>query len=81
MLNYVAGLLLTYLIFDSALVLARHVDAPGAGVPAGQADARGADWPTLRLVVVVPLGFLIGIGAAVVLWVLYSRRASASRSA
>ena len=40
MLNYVAALVLNYLIFDSPVVLARHVDAGGAGVPAGQDAAR-----------------------------------------
>ena len=39
MLNYVAGQLLTYLIFDSASLLARRLDGAGAVVPAGEADA------------------------------------------
>jgi simple sugar transport system permease protein len=32
-----------------------------------------AEWPSFGSSVVVPLGFLIGIGAAVTLWALYSR--------
>jgi simple sugar transport system permease protein len=32
-----------------------------------------AEWPTFGSSVVVPLGFLIGIAAAVVAWILYSR--------
>ena len=32
-----------------------------------------SDWPTFGSSLVVPLGFLLGIGAAVVLWALYSR--------
>ncbi len=42
MLNYVAALVLNYLIFDS-LSYWRDTSATGAGVPAGQAAARGGD--------------------------------------
>ena len=40
MLNYVGALVINYLIFDSRVVLARHVEPDGEGVPAGQDAAR-----------------------------------------
>jgi ABC-type uncharacterized transport system permease subunit len=73
MLNYVAGLILTYLIFDSHSYW-RDTTSPSAAVfPVGKSLPDGASWPTVGSSVVVPLGFLIGIGAAILLWVLYSR--------
>ena len=39
MLNYVGALVVNYLIFDSRVVLARHVEPDGEGVPAGQEPA------------------------------------------
>ena len=74
MLNYVAGLLLTYLIFDSSSYWRDTSTLAGPLVPAGEADARGV--PTGRRSarpVVVPLGFLVGLAVALALWVLYSR--------
>ena len=50
MLNYVAGLPPHVPDLRQRVVLARHVDAPGAGVPAGEADARGVQLADLRLV-------------------------------
>jgi ABC-type uncharacterized transport system permease subunit len=74
MLNYVAGLLLTYLIIDSRSYW-RDLDTfEGQTFPLGKSIPDGANWPTATLGdVVVPLGFGIGIVVAVVLWGLYSR--------
>ena len=65
MLNYVAGLPAHVPHLRQLVLLARHVDAPGAGVPAGEADARGrrSGRRSARRVV-VPLGFLVGLAAA-----------------
>ena len=40
MLNYVGALVINYLIFDSAVVLARHVEPDREGLPAGEEPAR-----------------------------------------
>ena len=73
MLNYVAGLLLTYLIFDSASYWRDTSTLQARAFPQGKPMPIEADWPTYGTSLVVPLGFLLGIGAAVVLWALYSR--------
>ena len=73
MLNYVAGAAADVPHLRQRLVLARHLDAPGARVPQGKPMPIESDWPTFGSSLVVPLGFLLGIGAAVVLWALYSR--------
>ncbi len=73
MLNYVAGLFLTYLIFDSHSYW-RDTESPSAAVfPVGKTLPDEASWPTIGSSVIVPLGFLIGVAAAVGLWALYSR--------
>ena len=73
MLNYVAGLLLTYLIFDSSSYWRDTSSLQARAFPQGKPMPEGSDWPTFGSSVVVPVGFLIGILAAVALWVLYSR--------
>ncbi len=73
MLNYVAGYLLTYLIFDSSSYWRDTSTLQARAFPQGKPMPAGAEWPTFGSTVVVPLGFAIGLGAAVVLWVLYSR--------
>lgn len=73
MLNYVAGLILTYLIFDSHSYWRDSESASAAVFPVGKALSDAASWPTFGSSVVVPLGFLIGIGVAIGLWVLYAR--------
>ena len=73
MLNYVAGYLLTYLIFDSGSYW-RDVSSLQARVfPQGKPMPSGAEWSTFGSSVVVPLGFLIGLVVAAGVWVLYSR--------
>jgi simple sugar transport system permease protein len=73
MLNYVAGLFLTYLIFDSHSYWRDTTSASAAVFPVGKPLPDAAAWPTLGSDVVVPFGFLVGVAAATVLWVLYSR--------
>jgi simple sugar transport system permease protein len=73
MLNYVAGLLLTYLIYDSASYWRDTSTLQARAFPQGKPMPEAAEWPSFGSDVVVPLGFAIGIGVAVVLWALYSR--------
>ncbi|MFN8224573.1 MAG: ABC transporter permease [Gaiellales bacterium] len=73
MLNYVAGLVINYLIFDSQSYW-RDDSATGQLFPQGKQLPEGATWSTLRLGSIdVPLGFLIACAVAVLAWVLYSR--------
>ena len=73
MLNYVAGYLLTYLIYDSASYWRDTSTLQARAFPQGKAISEDAYWPTFGTSVVVPLGFVIGIGVAVALWFLNSR--------
>ncbi len=73
MLNYVAGLLLTYLIYDSASYWRDTSTLQARAFPQGKPMPEAAQWPDFGTSIVVPLGFLIGIGVAFGLWVLYSR--------
>ena len=73
MLNYVAGLVLTYLIFDSKSYWRDTTSASAAVFPVGKELSDAASWPTFGTSVVVPFGFLVGIVAAIGLWALYSR--------
>ena len=70
MLNYVAGLLLTYLIFDSASPWRDVSTIEARSFP--QVDRRlptSQFWPTWSpRGVVVPFGFLLALGVAVGLW-------------
>ncbi len=73
MLNYVAALVLNYLIFDS-LSYWRDTSATGQVFPQGKALPDAATWPVSTLGSVgIPFGFLLAIAVAVVIWVLYSR--------
>jgi simple sugar transport system permease protein len=73
MLNYVAGLLLTYLIFDSHSYWRDTTSESAAVFPVGKAIPDAAFWPTYGSRVVVPLGFLVGVACAGLLWLLYTR--------
>jgi general nucleoside transport system permease protein len=73
MLNYVAGYLLTYLIFDSSSYWRDTSTIEARSFPQGKPMPTASDWPTYGTSVVVPLGFLVGLGAAAVLRSLYSR--------
>jgi ABC-type uncharacterized transport system permease subunit len=74
MLNYVVGVVLTYLIFHSHSYL-RDTSGFEANVfPQGKIlpdEASWASWTVNGLV--LPLGFLLAVGLAVFTWVLYTR--------
>ncbi len=73
MLNYVAGLVLNYLIFDS-LSYWRDTSPSGQVFPQGKPLPEAASWPALSLGPVdIPFGFLVATAGAVVIWVLYTR--------
>ncbi len=73
MLNYVAGFVLDYLIFDS-LSYWRDTSTPDARVfPQGKIFPDAASWPGAHLGLVVPLGFLVAAGIAAAVYVLYAR--------
>jgi simple sugar transport system permease protein len=74
MLNYVAALVLNYLIFDSESYW-RDTSSPTAKVfPQGKNLPAAANWPTTNVgQLVLPLGLLIGVAVAVLVWVLYTR--------
>jgi simple sugar transport system permease protein len=71
MLNYIGGLLMLYLIFDSDSYW-RDLTSPSAKVfPQGKQIDPSAYWPGfVNGELVTPLGLLVGIGAAVILFVL-----------
>ena len=76
MLNYVAGLLLTYLIFDSASPWRDVSTIQTRSFPQSIALKPSQFWPTVhRVGVVVPFGFLLALGVAVALWVLFRAHA------
>jgi general nucleoside transport system permease protein len=73
MLNYVALLVMNYLIFDS-LSYWRDTSATGRLFPQGKPLPDAATWPVSTLgSVAVPFGFFLAIAVAVVIWVLYTR--------
>ena len=72
MLNYVAGLLLTYLIFDSASPWRDLSTIQTRSFPQAIPLQPSQFWPTLKpFGVVVPFGFLLALGTGVVLYVLF----------
>jgi len=72
MLNYVAGLLITYLIFDSHSYWRELRTVTSRVFPQGKYVPEGANWPSFPTAgVTIPLGFLLGIAAAALLWFLY----------
>jgi simple sugar transport system permease protein len=77
MLNYVAGLLVTYLIFDSRSIWRDLSSFSARAFPQGKPLPDAASWPILNIApdpsfaVTVPFGFLVGIVVAVVIWFLY----------
>src|SRR5260370_11388379 len=72
MLNYVAGLLLIYLIFDSRSFWRDLTTFTARAFPEGKVLTDAAMWPSFALgVVVVPFGFVLGLLAAALLWSLY----------
>src|SRR6476619_1960063 len=74
MLNYVAALLLDYLIFDSHSYLRDTTGFEAQVFPQGKTLPDEATWPTWTSHgVVLPLGFLVAIVVAAFVWVLYNR--------
>jgi ABC-type uncharacterized transport system permease subunit len=77
MLNYVAGLLLTYLIIDSHSYWRDLESFEGQTFPLGKTIPEQANWPSASLEafggVLLPLGFGVGIALAAVMWIVYSR--------
>jgi ABC-type uncharacterized transport system permease subunit len=72
MLNYVAGLFLTYLIFGSRSFWRDLSTFSARAFPQGKPLPDAATWPSFDLsVVVLPFGFLLGVLAAGVLWSMY----------
>jgi general nucleoside transport system permease protein len=74
MLNYVAALVLNYLIFDSLSYWRDTSSATAKVFPQGKNLPPAANWPTTTVgQLVLPLGLLIGVAVAVLVWVLYTR--------
>jgi general nucleoside transport system permease protein len=72
MLNYVAGQLLTYLIFDSASPWRDLSTIQTRSFPQSVALQPSQFWPTLEpLDIVVPFGFLLAVGVAVALYFVF----------
>jgi general nucleoside transport system permease protein len=72
MLNYVAGLLISYLIFDSHSYWRDLSTFTARVFPQGKYLGPAASWPALGAgSLVIPLGFLVGVVAAAGLFVLY----------
>ncbi|MDX6465771.1 MAG: ral nucleoside transport system permease protein [Gaiellaceae bacterium] len=73
MLNYVAALVLDYLIFDSQSYW-RDTSPTGKVFPQGKTLPDAASWPAAHLGgLVLPFGLLVGVVLAGFLWVLYER--------
>ena len=77
MLNYVAGLVLTYLIIDSKSYWRDLESFEGQTFPLGKSIPEEAKWPAWVLDalggVLVPLGFALALVLAGVMWVVYWR--------
>lgn len=77
LLNYVAGLILTYLIFESQSYWRQTKGFNASVFPKGKELPKVAEWPTwtidLQGGIVIPLGAFLAVLAAVVFWVLYKR--------
>jgi ABC-type uncharacterized transport system permease subunit len=72
MLNYAAGLLLTYLIFDSASPWRDISTVQTRSFPQSIPLRPSQFWPTLSpLDIVVPFGFLLALGVGAALFVLF----------
>src|SRR5882672_8062544 len=74
MLNYVVGLVLEYLIFDSHSYLRDTSGFQASVFPQGKTLPDSATWSNWSVHgVALPLGFLLAIGVGLVVWVLYAR--------
>ena len=73
MLNYVAAIVLNYLIFDT-LSYWRDDSPTGQVFPQGKALPEAAAWPVYTVgSVLVPFGFVLAVAIAAGIWVLYTR--------
>lgn len=71
MLNYLAGILINYLIFDSNSYL-RDLSGTGALFPVGKTLTGNAPWPSTTVgSITIPFGFVVGAAVAVFCFVLY----------
>jgi general nucleoside transport system permease protein len=77
LLNYVAGYILTYLIFESESYWRETKGFNATVFPTGKELPPSATWPGWTIHaqggITVPLGAFFAIGAAAVLWILYKR--------
>jgi ABC-type uncharacterized transport system permease subunit len=79
MLNYVALLIMNYLIFDSLSYWRDTTSATGKVFPQGKTLSDAAAWPVWSLShltsggLAFPLGFGVAIMVAAILWALYQR--------
>jgi len=73
MLNYVAGLLMSYLIFDSHSYWRDLSSFTARVFPQGKYLSDAASWPSFPIGgIVIPFGLLLGAVAAAVLWLVYT---------
>ena len=74
MLNYVLALVIDYLIFDSHSYLRDTKGFQASVFPQGKTLPNEATWSSWTVHgLVLPLGFLVAIGLAVLIWGLYAR--------
>ncbi len=77
MLNYVAGYVLTYLIFQTESYWRDTKGFNATVFPTGKALPANAVWPAWTIHaqggISIPLGAFVAVAAAIVLWVLYRR--------
>lgn len=74
MLNYVTGFVLNYLIFDSESYWRDTSSATAKVFPQGKNLPAAANWPTTTVAqLVLPLGLVIGVLLATLIWVLFTR--------
>jgi general nucleoside transport system permease protein len=74
MLNYIVGVALTYLIFDSHSYLRDTSGFEASVFPQGKTLPDEATWSSWTISgVLLPLGFLLAVGVAVLVWLLYTR--------
>ncbi|MDX6516482.1 MAG: ral nucleoside transport system permease protein [Gaiellaceae bacterium] len=74
MLNYVAALVVNYLIFDSQSYWRDTSSATAKVFPQGKPLPDAASWPVTHVgSLYFPLGLLVGVVVAALVWVLYTR--------
>jgi ABC-type uncharacterized transport system permease subunit len=74
MLNYVAALVLNYLIFDSESYWRDTSSATAKVFPQGKNLPEAASWPVSHVgSLVLPFGLLVGVVIATIVWLLYTR--------